>query len=324
MKCCVYTRCFFENEYLTFFIKHYINLGFNKIIILHSGGPRYNLSEQYLNLVDIYYLENDGDELLLKCDYIIKNSNFDWILSVDNDELLLLNKYTTIHDYIEEKLLFNEQINAFYFRWGMIEKCDIENINKFSHILKKYKVFSNEHIKTMFKKNDLISIETSHCVYLNNLTIYFENNILYNNQPIHPVNENSYKDHVLIHLHTRCLNDLVFKSFNTLFHDKIIELKDEFIEFINTIDQDLSNDTVQCIFLKYIGMKAKLPFAHSNGKLINMFEFNILKYNDEIVETNQNINILNLLKNNNINNSKYFYFINKLSNKIINDKTFIY
>jgi hypothetical protein len=72
------------------------------------------------------------------------------------------------------------------------------------------------------------------------------------------------------------------------------------------------------------GMKAKLPFAHSNGKLINMFEFNILKYNDEIVETNQNINILNLLKNNNINESKYFYFINKLSSKIINDKIFIY
>ena len=176
----------------------------------------------------------------------------------------------------------------------------------------------------MFKKNDLISVETSHCADLNNPTIYFENNIIYNNQPTHPTNEHSYKEHILIHLHTRSLNDLVLKSFNTMFHEKIIELKNEFIEFINTLEQNVCNDTIQNNFLKYIGMKARLPFAHSNGELINMVEYNILKYNYETFTSNQNTDILNCLKNNNINENNYFYFINRLSEKIINEKIFIY
>jgi len=121
MKYCVYSRCYFENNYLTYFIEHYINLGFHKIIILHTGGCKYDLPIKYSNLVDIHYLINNGNENEFNSnhDHIIKKSDFDWVLWVDNDELLLLcEKYKTIDDYVNEKLLINNNINAFYFRWG--------------------------------------------------------------------------------------------------------------------------------------------------------------------------------------------------------------
>jgi hypothetical protein len=325
MKYCVYTRCFFENAYLTYFIEHYINLGFDKIIVLHSGGSQYNLSEKHSTLVDIYYFENKGNMLLQTYDYLLKNSGFDWILSVDNDEFLLLNKkYKNINDYVEEKLLINNKINAFYFRWGMIEKYDIESNNNFSHILKKYKIFSNNHIKTMFKKTDLISVNHCHHAELKNLTIFFEDDIIHNNQARLSINENSYKEHILIHMHTRSLHNLVLKSFNTVFCAKMISKKNEFIEFINTLEPNLSNDTTLSLFLKYIGAKAHLPFYHSSGKLIDMVEYDILNYDYEIIDSIEYIDILNCLNNNKINANNYFYFISSLSEKTINDKTFIY
>ena len=67
--------------------------------------------------------------------FFIINSNNDWVLSVDSDELLILNNtYKNIDDFVKEKLINDKLINAFYFRWGMIEKCDIENNNNFTYI----------------------------------------------------------------------------------------------------------------------------------------------------------------------------------------------
>jgi len=334
MKYCIYSRSFFENDYLSYFIKHYINLGFDKIIILHSGGSKYNLSNVYSNIVDIHYVKNSGNKLLFEYDYLVKVGDFDWVLSIDIDELLLLNKkYKNINEYVEEKLLLDNNINSFYFRWGMIEKYDIENNYNFSHILKKYKIFSNLHIKTMFKKENLkrnIS-ENPHIVNLTNLTIYFENKIIKdNNIIIHSIDKNSYKEHILIHLHTRNLDNLVLKSFLTQLDRKKMKYVNEFVEFINNLDDkkiSISNDVILNNFLKYVGLKAILPFEHSKGKLI-MFEYDeydILKYNYEIMNSSENIDMLECcLKEHNIDLEKYNYLRCYLSDKFINEKKFIH
>ena len=38
MKCCVYTRTFYESPYINFFIEHYLKLGFDKIFILKTDN----------------------------------------------------------------------------------------------------------------------------------------------------------------------------------------------------------------------------------------------------------------------------------------------
>ena len=49
MKCCVYTRCYYEKQYLYNFIEHYIKLGFDKIIILNTSNQFNNIIEDASN-----------------------------------------------------------------------------------------------------------------------------------------------------------------------------------------------------------------------------------------------------------------------------------
>jgi hypothetical protein len=322
MKYCIYTRSFFENDYLTHFIEHYIYLGFDKIIILHVGGSPYNIPEIYIKNVDIHYVENKGDDLLPIYDYLVKNSNYDWILSVDIDEFLILNKkYKNINEYVEDKLQYNIHITGFYFRWGIIEKYDIDTNNNFSYLLNNYNIYSNPHIKMMFKRNKLIHINHPHFATLKNTIISFENHILTENQPVIELNEYSYNECILIHLHTRNLHNLVFKSFQTLLTNKYISLKNEFITFINSLDL-IDSDTIISTFTNYIGIKAILPFVHRNNKLIDISEYDISNYNYNIMD-DDSLYYLDNLKTCKINLNNYFYYIEKISEKMLYDKTFI-
>ena len=116
---------------------------------------------------------------------------------------------------------------------------------------------------------------------------------------------------------------MIIKSFYTKLESKIITHRNEFIEFINSIEQNIDIVMIQDIFSKYIGLKAILPFIHCNNKEIKMFDYDILKYDYDIISQNDNIDIINLVNNNLININKYNFFINMLSKKIINDKKFI-
>jgi hypothetical protein len=325
MNYCVFTRFFYEDTYLDYFIQHYINLGFNKIIILKPDNIIYNLPYEYLNIVEIHYVENLGDNLLSDYQHLI-NSNNDWVLSVDSDELLILNNtYKNIDDFVKEKLINDKLINAFYFRWGMIEKVDIENNNNFTYILQNYKIFKNSHIKTMFKLKDLIGIYQfqSHVVNLKNLHIYFENNIYNRNFGQLTITENSYKEHILIHLHTRSINNLIVKSFNTVFDGKQINNKNNFIEIINNFDLNSTENILQ-LFINNIGAKAQLPYTHNKEEELILCNYDISKYNYDIVDSIKDKNeIINFLNKNKIEENNYFYFVNLLSFQIINDKTFI-
>lgn len=322
MEYCVYTRSFYEDAYLPYFIKHYINLGFNKIIILKSDNILYNLPKEYVNIVEIHYTENLGDNLLPKYQHLIKN--YDWVLSIDCDELLILNNtYKNIDDFVKKKLIHDKLINVFYFRWGMIEKYDVENNNNFTYILQKYKIFKNPHIKSMFKTKDLICIYSSHMANLANLHIYFENNIYNINDPIHPLTEKSYEEHILIHLHTRSIHNIIIKAFTTVFHGKEMKDKKHFIEFINNFDVN-SNENLLQLFRDYIGSKADIPYGHKNGGELIVCNYDVSKYNYDIVDSVEDKNQINkFLNKNDIKETNYLKFVTLLSLQIIKDKTFI-
>ena len=104
MKYCVYTRFFLEDNYIESFIEHYLNLGFDYIVILYAINnkhiPRYMLDEKYKDKVLLYKVDNEGNKLRGKYIHLIP-SNIDWILTVDSDEYLILNKkYNSIQDYV--------------------------------------------------------------------------------------------------------------------------------------------------------------------------------------------------------------------------------
>lgn len=327
MKCCVYTRAFFEDEYLDYFIKHYLNLGFDKIIILKTDKEIFYLNDEYTNFVDIFYVDNHADQTLQLNQDLLKQSEYDWVLSVDLDEYLLLtSKYKTIKDYLQEKLNNNNLINCFYFRWAMIEKYDNCENNVFTDILKTYKIFQNNHIKSMFKISDLINISTSHYSIMNNSIIHFENFIYKNPYSTHKIYDDSYEETIIIHIHTRSINDLIYKSFSTLFDEKKIISKEAFVQFINNYDGSIITNQLLNEFNNYIGEKAKLPFTHISNVINNKLainNFNFDKYIFSIKTNNSNKMITTFLEKNNINKDNYFFFINNLHEYMISNKTFI-
>lgn len=329
MKCCVYTRAFYETPYLDFFIEHYCNLGFDKIIILKSDDFDYNIPEKYKKYVNIHKIKNLENRSLSLYDNLVKKSGCDWALCIDVDELLLLNNnYMNIHQYINEKTLQNKKINTFYFRWGMIEKLDTEPDVVFKNILSDYKIFSNSHIKSMVRVNKLDSIYHPHmCRLKEKECIYFENNILNKNMPTkHPMTKNTYQEHILIHLHTRSIHNMITKCLVTALGNcvrrnvKKIKDLDKFKKLINNHheESDVLAKMIECI-----GLKAKLPFDHtdlsvSEKKIVKLENYYIYDYRFNIINLNREKEIINLLlKKHNIDKNKYYEFIERINHKIL-------
>ncbi len=323
MKCCVYTRSFLESPYLDFFIEHYIKLGFDNIIILKSSDEDYECPSLYSSQVSIIKTPNMGNDLYRIHQDYVKKSDYDWILIVDVDEILLLNsKYQNIKQFIDEKVENDSNINVFFFRWGMIEMVDSEQVKTISEIIDKYNVFENTHIKSMIKKNNLRQMGNPHVPYMISPSVYFENNVTDKMIPVgHKINDFSYKDAILLHLHTRSINNLIIKSMNTKLRNKPIKNKEEFIKIINNVDNNKCPEDCFLAFKNNIGLKALLPFGHANStsiildKLIN--KFTIYDYKHTVIDYNKEKEItLKILKENNIDKDKYYQFINLVQQEI--------
>ena len=272
MKCCVYTRQFVEGPYMDFFIEHYLKIGFDKIIILKTDRLEYLVPEEFKEFVDIYYVENLGDKTLTLHIDKIDREKFDWVLSVDTDELLILhNESPTIKDYIARILQTVPSVNIINFRWLMIEQFYESQDSKLHNIITNYNKYENSHIKSMCKTDTLLDIVYSHTLINKTPIIYFENNILYNNDGSRNINPNfSYKDSALIHLHTRSIDNVIIKVLNTQFHGKEIKNLEEFKTFVNDrVFFDMPPENLLDYFQSMIGAKASLPYHHATNPVVH-------------------------------------------------------
>ena len=168
----------------------------------------------------------------------------------------------------------------------------------------------------MVKINMIHSISHQHIIKLKTTpVIYLENmqSVLHMNKPNkHPITKNSYQEHILIHLHTRSINNLILKSLVTILGKNVkriskkIRNKIDFIAMINCFD--INNIPAHYILLEQfkacIGLKAELPFAHSNNETVDIncfinhkqldYEQDCIDQNKEkfIIETRSYINSL--------------------------------
>jgi hypothetical protein len=321
MKFCVYTRSFYENPYLDAFIEHYCRLGFDKIVILKVDGSLNSCPREFANKVEFYSVPNEANGLLPKYDkLVLKNNYYDWILSVDVDEFLLLNKkYKNIQDYVDQFLKKHPQVNGFYFRWGMIEKYNIETDHvTLETIVQKYKVYKNMHIKSMIKRENAQKIHDPHvCKFKNNnIQIYFENQVINKSSPLHEITANSYCDSILVHVHTRSLHNIVVKALNTGLTNKIVANLSGFSNLIKQTNAQTPDQLLK-LFKECIGKKATLPFAHSKPEVIewNWFLSNISFSNSaKIIDLKEETkDLVKSLESKKINRLEYLGFLNKLN-----------
>uniref|UniRef100_A0A6C0DKJ1 Uncharacterized protein n=1 Tax=viral metagenome TaxID=1070528 RepID=A0A6C0DKJ1_9ZZZZ len=322
MKFGICVRSFLEGPYLDFFIEHYISLGFDKILIFKSDKEEYYVKEKYEKYVKIINVENTGNSILQENIYHIKNSGCDWTFFPDMDEILILNKeYKNIREFVERKLKIFPQINMFYFRWGMIEKYDIEANNTFKNIVNTYNIFSSRFIKSMVKTSSINILQDPHsCKTTDNSKIYLEGEIINTNKSVHDLQSYSYnRDTVLIHIHTRSIHNIIIKSLYTTLNAKQISSLSAFINYINNFTEDTKLIEK---FMNIIGQKAKLPFFHAESRLsnIDLSRFTIPEYSTNTIDLEQErCLILKFLTEFNINEEKYYIFINGLNKEIQRD-----
>lgn len=326
MKICVYTRTFYESPYINFFIEHYIKLGFDKIFILKTDNLDLKVDNKYFDFIEILNVENKADETLALNIDIIKESEYQWFLNIDNDEFLFIDsKYSNIKEYLLNILNERPDVNLIFFRWLIVNKFNNKNITM-ENLIKNYKITKNINIKSFIKNSKLKSL-TSHLGIFedNNYKIYFENLNNLENKPKHNLNNNSYNDSCIIHVHTRSFNNLIIKSIITKFKEKKINNKDCFKNFINNEEfKDINDQGLLQELKKLIGAKFHLPFHQIKIELLknNLFleNFKLFDYESKFLdEDEEKKNLELILKKNNINIQNYYSLSERII-KIIEDK----
>ena len=152
MKTRVVSRAFYEDAYLDFFIKYYLLIGFDEIVILKADtDPEYklpeyelpdDLTEEQKSRVKILPVKNTGNLILQEHYDVFINEHpecrkdIDWVLNIDCDEFLILDweKYSGgignyldsyLQELVDDGIVDNkEQVQQLKYRWMCITKLD--------------------------------------------------------------------------------------------------------------------------------------------------------------------------------------------------------
>jgi len=320
-KCCVITRAFYEDAYLNFFIEYYIKLGFEHIFICKSDNIVFS-QNNYKDKVTIFYDNNDipGNKSTFNGESfkgygiianpvddkipILKNSEYDWVLNVDNDELLYLEN-GNIKDFLNKNI--SDDINIIHFRWGMISRKDNFYLG-FNETLQVYPIHSNLCFKSMSKIKDLVSLSHHNSLVMNRKAYPIE--ISHNNtmedtyETTTALNYNNF----ILHVCCRSINNAFIKTFTykgidangsnlTFSEENKIKLKD----YVNNFSFDKDHKILFDELKKFIGKKflSMINECHKRIEKKNLSNnFNLI---NDFCDKELEINLLKkLLKKNNI------------------------
>lgn len=277
----VVVRAFYEDAYLDFFIKWYLELGFDRIDILKAdhdihGNGGINTSDN--DRVRIIPVANTGNQILIDMYHVFRDLEFDWVLNIDADEYLMLdrNKYPNgIHDMIidvEGWMVGNgvpaSNLQMMVFNWICIDKLDIKQGSgtngacTMQDMISGYPLHVYSYIKSFVKPIELPEKFNSEANCHNMITLA---NKIYSGQTgvrtCHVLGDsimdiakhryhintttNNFKWGFILHLNTRSIANALTKSLVTqLRRRKQIADLHEFTGLINGVDiGKLSNDT---------------------------------------------------------------------------------
>lgn len=308
----VVTRAKNEHGFLKNFIDHYLNLGFNFIYIFIEKEQKYDIINSKIDFIKHDYKGNKVLPFIFN-NFLKKEETkkkIDWVLHIDIDEFLFLKNNIKIHEHISK--FYKENIGQFIFKWAMIENYrSIDSENDFRNIVNQCKLYSNKHYKSMIKLKYIKDEKKTHPHFANVINdTYLDNIKIKSNLKGFCEENNNYTNAILIHYHTRSLENVFVKALVTNFDNK--KIKPEFLQKNYSINK-----------LKEKMVKLRLPFNHmmignvlnkknivqlifnTNTKIDNKIIHNMLK--DVCKEYNVNYNtVINYIKELELQDSKHF------------------
>jgi hypothetical protein len=256
LKTILFTNARDENNILEWII-HHLNLGFSHIYIFdHKSILPIKLitSKISANFLTIHRLDNNivKTDLMLKAHMIALRSNYDWMLYLDCDEFLVLNKNGFVNGFLKKYLEYDQVgINWLFFGSNNLDKDTngtiIESYTKSDEFL-------NQHIKTFLnlknKNTHYIKLKNPHVYLLNNMnkSINVKYELLDKNEPhFNKFINQSYKDIDAYVAH------YLYQSYETYIKRKIKLPRDDNNMFRDLIQKEtfhLLHNTIENFLIK--------------------------------------------------------------------------
>jgi hypothetical protein len=160
-----------ESNYIEEFVKYHIALGFDRIFIYDNEDiPTYEtlLSnyKQYITVIHFPGIRLQHYAYQHFIDNYLFLSDITHVATIDVDEFIVLKQHLNIKDFINEFIVGDcEGIGMnwrFFGSSDLIEPSNIPSTIRFT----KCDRYGDKHIKTIYKKDNLISYYTTHAVVL--------------------------------------------------------------------------------------------------------------------------------------------------------------
>jgi len=197
-----------EQDYIEEFVKYHLALGFSYIYLYDNEDfPTYeNMLQKYKDKMKIihYPFNNFEKGVHFKIlddfiDYYLFNSDITHVAHIDIDEFICLKKHDNIVDFIKEYIV--NDCEGIGMNWrcfgssGLSEKSLEPQTQRFTMCEKN----GNEHIKTLFKKDNFLNFNTCHDIKLSKGYVKSTNKTIING----PFNENIDFDIIQLN-HYKC------------------------------------------------------------------------------------------------------------------------
>ncbi len=296
----VVSRAFYDDAYLDFFIEYYLALGFDSIVILKSDNIQISIDKYPQDRVQLIYVENHGDDILVRESKYYTDTAFDWILNVDMDEFLVYDivKFPKVHDFIGDIVAkFNPDQIQFWWTCVNHMRCWPEGTDELSIFKKHIQPGSLEFfkfVKSMARPSKVSKTNIKSHHYYPSEDIYtnvlkpknraeliknknkkpISNFINFINGSIVPIS--SYYDTYanvmfnhgfIIHVNTRTLANALIKNMTTKFKPKILSNIIEFTTFINALSDNIDMEEYTIEHRKklysFMADKSILPFQEA-------------------------------------------------------------
>lgn len=218
-----------DNEYLIEYTDHYLNLGFDKVVLLDNNDDDSmrpsdvladHIKKRSVKILDCR--NTNFNDTLFKYSFFC-NYEFDWVLFADDDEFLELKKHNSIRDFLSSfspevtKIVFNNMHygdnNQIFQKPGKVQERFPEPLPlDLSMPSDKGPIIHNSAIKSILKKKNTKDIKvTSHCLIDSTPHFNADNEIVELEQGFWRVNNNSitYETAYIKHYCTKSLEEFV-------------------------------------------------------------------------------------------------------------------
>jgi len=151
-----------ELPYIESWIDYYLNLGFDKVILLRCDDEKFNFLKKFKDQIEFHDIPANSEKTLF--DALVKfpiNKKFDYLFHCDIDEYLILNK--NIKEFIKET-----NKDYYFFRWYLNANPNFSTF-LINNNLKNGVSFGHSG-KVLFNTKKVESIKNEHEVKMKNAT----------------------------------------------------------------------------------------------------------------------------------------------------------